>query len=149
MKREETEIFRLGELFHLRKEPGVLGLPVFSVTMKDGLVKRDTLERKIDGNLAPNDHLLIRKGDIAYNMMRMWQGASGLATKDGIVSPAYVVVTPSDSIDPVFASYWFKSARMIHLFWAYSYGITGDRLRLYYKDFAKVDSLVKTPPSQP
>ena len=71
-------------------------------------------------------------------MMRMWQGASGLATQDGIVSPAYVVVTPSDAIDPTFAFYWFKSARMIHLFWAYSYGITGDRLRLYYKDFAKI-----------
>ena len=80
----------------------------------------------------------MRKGDLAYNMMRMWQGASGLAGQDGIVSPAYVVVTPDDMIDPTFASYWFKSDRMIHLFWAYSYGITGDRLRLYYKDFARI-----------
>ena len=72
----------------------------------------------------------MRKGDLAYNMMRMWQGASGLAGRDSIVSPAYVVVIPSDAIDPTFASYWFKSVRMIYLFWAYSYGITGDRLRL-------------------
>ena len=130
--------FRLGELFRSRKEAGVSGLPVLSVTMNDGLVHRDTLGRKTDGRLAPDEHLLIRKGDLAYNMMRMWQGASGSAKQDGIVSPAYVVVTPSDSIDPTFASYWFKSARMIHLFRAYSYGITGDRLRLYYKDFAKI-----------
>ncbi len=135
---DEEPKFRLGKLFRSRKEPGVAGLPVLSVTMNDGLVQRDTLDRKTDGKLAPNDHLLIRKGDLAYNMMRMWQGASGLARQDGIVSPAYVVVTPSDSIDPTFASYWFKSARMIHLFWAYSYGITGDRLRLYYKDFARI-----------
>ena len=128
----------LGELFQLRKEPGVAGLPVLSVTMNDGLVHRDTLDRKTDGKLTPDEHLLIRKGDVAYNMMRMWQGASGLAKQDGIVSPAYVVVTPSDSIDQTFASYWFKSARMIHLFWAYSYGITGDRLRLYYRDFSKI-----------
>ena len=128
----------LGELFQLRKEPGVAGLPVLSVTMNDGLVHRDTLDRKTDGKLTPDEHLLIRKGDVAYNMMRMWQGASGSAKQDGIVSPAYVVVTPSDAIDPTFASYWFKSARMIHLFWAYSYGITGDRLRLYYRDFAKI-----------
>ena len=134
----------LGELFQLRKERGVTGLPVLSVTMNDGLVHRDTLDRKTDGKLAPDEHLLIRKGDLAYNMMRMWQGASGLAKQDGIVSPAYVVVTPSDSIDPTFASYWFKSARMIHLFWAYSYGITGDRLRLYYKDFARIP--VTVPP---
>ena len=134
----------LGELFQLRKEPGVTGLPVLSVTMNDGVVNRDTLDRKDDGKLTPSAHLLIRKGDLAYNMMRMWQGASGLATQDGIVSPAYVVVTPSESIDPTFASYWFKSTRMIHLFWAYSYGITGDRLRLYYKDFARIPVSVPT-----
>ena len=115
-----------------------------SVTMNDGLVHRDTLDRKTNGKLAPAEHLLIRKGDIAYNMMRMWQGASGLAKQDGIVSPAYVVVTPSEAIDPTFAFYWFKSAPMIHLFWAYSYGITGDRLRLYYKDFARIP--VMAPP---
>src|SRR5256885_13165102 len=34
------------------------------------------------------------KGDIAYNMMRMWQGALGPAPVDGLVSPAYVVVKP-------------------------------------------------------
>ena len=129
---------RLGELFRPRKEPGVAGLPILSVTMHDGLVRRDTLDRKTDGDLPPEKHLLICQGDLAYNMMRMWQGASGLATENGIVSPAYVVVTPSDAIDPTFAFYWFKSIRMIHLFWAYSYGITGDRLRLYYKDFARI-----------
>ena len=138
VKDELIQIVHLGELFQLRKEPGVARLPVLSVTMNDGLVHRDTLDRKTDGKLAPDEHLLIRKGDLAYNMMRMWQGASGLAKQDGIISPAYVVVTPSDAIDPTFAFYWFKSARMIHLFWAYSYGITGDRLRLYYKDFAKI-----------
>jgi type I restriction enzyme S subunit len=134
----------LGDLFRSRRQKGRAGLPVVSVTMNDGLVHRDTLERKTNGTLAPEKHLLIRQGDIAYNMMRMWQGASGLAEKDGIVSPAYVVVAPKDNIDPLFASYWFKSDRMIYLFWAYSYGITGDRLRLYYKDFAKIP--VTVPP---
>ena len=133
-----TGQLHLGDLFRSRRERGKAGLPVLSVTMSDGLVPRHTLERKTNGNLAPEEHLLIRKDDIAYNMMRMWQGASGLAEKDGIVSPAHVVVAPKDEIDPLFASYWFKSARMIYLFWAYSYGITGDRLRLYYKDFAKI-----------
>ena len=135
---QNSSTVRLGKLFRSRKDSGVAGLPVLSVTMNDGLVRRDTLDRKRDGNLPPEKHLLMRKGDLAYNMMRMWQGASGLAGEDGIVSPAYVVVTPGAAVDPRFASYWFKSARMIHLFWAYSHGITGDRLRLYYKDFARI-----------
>ena len=136
---------RLGQLFRHRKEPGVAGLPVLSVTITDGLVHRSTLHRKTGGNLPPEKHLLMRKGDLAYNMMLMWQGASGLAGQDGIVSPAYVVVTPDDTIDATFASYWFKSDRMIYLFWAYSYGITGDRLRLYYKDFTRIH--VTLPPT--
>ncbi len=138
----------LGDLFSSRRQKGRDGLPVLSVTMNAGLVRRDSLERKTNGTLTPEEHLLIRKGDIAYNMMRMWQGASGLAEKDGIVSPAYVVVAPKGGIDPLFAAFWFKSARMIYLFWAYSYGITGDRLRLYYKDFAKIPAIIPPRPEQ-
>jgi type I restriction enzyme, S subunit len=82
--------------------------------------------------------LLVRKGDIAYNMMRMWQGACGLATADGVLSPAYVVLAPKPGIDSRFAYHWFKSARMIHLFWAYSHGLTEDRLRLYFDEFAEI-----------
>ena len=80
----------------------------------------------------------MRKGDIAYNMMRMWQGACGLATADGVVSPAYVVLAPKRGIDSRFAYHWFKSARMIYLFWAYSHGLTEDRLRLYFDEFAEI-----------
>ena len=70
-----------------------------SVTLNNGLVDREDLDRKMETNLAENEHLLVRKGDIAYNMMRMWQGACGLAAKDGLVSPAYVVLKPKLSID--------------------------------------------------
>lgn len=143
-----SDQLHLGNLFRSRRQPGKAGLPVISVTMHDGLVHRDTLDRKDNGSLGPEEHLLVRKDDIAYNMMRMWQGASGLAESDGIVSPAYVVVIPQKDIDPLFAAYWFKSARMIYLFWAYSYGITGDRLRLYYKDFAQIPVNVPSKPEQ-
>jgi len=129
---------KLGELFSSRKKKGKPGLPTLSVTLTNGLVDRDSLERKTDTNLSEHQHLLAIKGDIAYNMMRMWQGASGLAERDGIVSPAYIVLEPSEKIDSLYASYLFKTQRMIYLFWAYSYGLTSDRLRLYFNDFAKI-----------
>jgi type I restriction enzyme S subunit len=129
---------RLGDLFSNRQEPGRAGLPVMSVTMNDSLVLRDDLERRMESTLRPDQHLLVKKGDIAYNMMRMWQGACGLATADGIVSPAYVVLAPKAGIESGFAYHWFKSARMIHLFWAYSHGLTEDRLRLYFDEFAEI-----------
>jgi type I restriction enzyme, S subunit len=140
---------KLGKLFQSRRERGKNGLPTLSVTMTNGLINRDDLNRKTDTNLSPEEHLLVQKDDIAYNMMRMWQGASGLAKKDGIISPAYIVLKPIRvNIDPLFASYLFKSKRMIYLFWAYSYGLTGDRLRLYFNDFKRIPINVPTIPEQ-
>lgn len=128
----------LGDLFCERKESGVDGLPTMSVTLQDGLVLRDELDRKTETTLEPQAHLLVREGDIAYNMMRMWQGACGVADRDCIVSPAYVVLTPNPSVDPRYFVAWFKSARGLHLLWAYSHGLTDDRRRLYFDDFCQV-----------
>lgn len=135
---------KFGQAFETSREKGNPSLPTLSVTLTDGLVARDSLDRKMETNLEPDEHLLVRRDDIAYNMMRMWQGASGLATHDAVVSPAYVVLRARKNIDPLFASYLFKLPRTIHNFWAYSYGITDDRLRLYFKDFGAIS--VNLPP---
>ena len=129
---------RLGDYFENRQESGREGLPTLSVTMNDGIVHRNELERRTETTLQPEEHLLVRRGDIAYNMMRMWQGACGLADTDGLVSPAYVVLAPKKNIDSRFAYHWFKSDRMVYLFWAYSHGLTEDRLRLYFDDLAEI-----------
>lgn len=129
---------RLGDLFESRRERGSPGMPLLSVTMNDGLVNREDLDRKQDSELTAEEHLLVKPGDIAYNMMRMWQGALGLASCDGIVSPAYVVLKPRQHLDPLYAYYLLKSPRVRYLLWAYSYGITNDRLRLYFDDFARI-----------
>lgn len=129
---------RLGDLFANRRERGRAGLPLLSVTQSDGLVNREDIERKQDTALTPDEHLLVRPGDIAYNMMRMWQGAFGLACKEGLVSPAYVVLAPKAGADSKYLSFLLRSPRTQYMLWAYSYGITDDRLRLYYQDFAKI-----------
>ncbi|GAA0765125.1 hypothetical protein LRH25_09485 [Ideonella azotifigens] len=129
---------RLGELFDSRKERGRAGLPTLSVTMREGLVDRDDLDRKQDTALSPAEHLLVKPGDIAYNTMRMWQGAFGLSDREGMVSPAYVVLKPRANVDPAFLAQLLRTPRMLHLLWAYSYGLTDDRLRLYFDDFAAI-----------
>jgi restriction endonuclease S subunit len=116
--------------------------------MNDGLVDRDDLDRKQDSALTPEEHLLVKPGDIAYNMMRMWQGAFGLADREGLVSPAYVVLKPKDSIHPAYAGQMLRTPRMLYLMWAYSYGLTDDRLRLYFPDFASIKVTVPTKQSQ-
>lgn len=133
---------RMGELFRNRKERGDESLPILSVTMNDGLVDRDELDRKQDSALSAEEHRLVKVGDIAYNTMRMWQGAFGLATSDGLVSPAYVVLKPTEHVRPAFAAYMLEAPRIRHKCWAYSYGLTEDRLRLYFDDFAKIQAAI-------
>ena len=129
---------RLGDLFENRRERGRAGLPLLSVTLTSGLVNREDQDRKQDSALTPEEHLLVRRGDIAYNTMRMWQGAFGLAATEGLVSPAYVVLKPKLKTDAEYVAHLLRSQRLLHLLWAYSYGITDDRLRLYFEDFASI-----------
>ncbi|MEO8297351.1 MAG: restriction endonuclease subunit S [Burkholderiales bacterium] len=133
---------RLGDLFENRKERGSQGLPTLSVTMNNGLVDREEMDRKQESALSAEEHRLVKAGDIAYNTMRMWQGAFGLANVDGIVSPAYVVLKPRETVRPEFAAYMLEAPRLKHRCWAYSYGLTEDRLRLYFEDFAKIPAWI-------
>lgn len=127
-----------GDAFIQRRERGEDGLPLYSVTIDQGMVRRDSLDREISSAMADDGNLRVGKDDLAYNMMRMWQGAVGRATEDCMVSPAYVVLAPKLQTSPVFFEHWFKRARSLYLLWAYSHGLTSDRLRLYFRDFIRV-----------
>lgn len=145
---ENWEPQHLEYFFTSSRIKGREGLPTLSVTLDRGLVNRDELKRKQETNLTEKEHLLVRDGDIAYNMMRMWQGAFGRATSDGIVSPAYVVLRGKKEVDTRYFEYAFRRARSIYLFWAYSYGLTKDRLRLYANDFSRIPFSAPTLPEQ-
>jgi type I restriction enzyme S subunit len=129
---------KLSYYFTASRRKGREGLPLISVTMHNGLVRREELDRKMDSALTPEEHLLVEPNDIAYNTMRMWQGCFGLAEEAANVSPAYVVMRPKDTVDPRFAAHWFKSDRGLYMLWAYSYGLTEDRLRLYGDEFLQI-----------
>lgn len=137
-KRTQFHTVKLGDAFVPRKEAGEPGLPLVAVTMHNGLVARETIERRMETNLTHEQHLLVREDDIAYNMMRMWQGVFGRAHFDCLVSPAYVVVQPTGVISSSYAEYLFKHPATIHRFHLFSQGITDDRLRLYYEQFAPI-----------
>jgi type I restriction enzyme S subunit len=133
--------------FGKRNAKGEAGLPIWSVTIDRGLVPRDSLERKGD-DAADGSNLRAQPGDLVYNTMRMWQGAVGRATEECMLSPAYVVLAPKrDTVSELF-EYWFKAPRMLHRLWAYSHGLTSDRLRLYYDDFAQIPMAMPTPAEQ-
>jgi len=134
----DWKALRVSEFLVERKQKGTGDLPIYSVLMNGGMVPRSTVERRVPSALETSDNRLVRKGDLAYNMMRMWQGASGVAPVDCLVSPAYVVCTPSENIDSCFLGYLMKNPSSIQILKQYSQGLTGDRLRLYFDSFKQI-----------
>jgi type I restriction enzyme S subunit len=135
----EWYVTTIREQFERRVERGKPGLPIMSIVMKDGLVERSAVDRRVESNLSAERHALVCKGDITYNMMRMWQGVLGRASFDCLVSPAYVVLKPKDTVDTRFAEWLFRDKRSILKFRRYSRGIVDDRLRLYAHDMFPIE----------
>jgi type I restriction enzyme S subunit len=129
---------QLGELFTERKETGYTQLPLLAITADRGVILRDELEKKDTSNDNKSKYKRIRPGDIGYNTMRMWQGRSAVSNLEGIVSPAYTVVVPKQSIDVVFMGMLFQLPKTIHDFWRYSQGLVGDTLNCKYPSFSLV-----------
>ena len=135
---EEWEALPAKNYFEKSIEKGYDGLEIYSVTLNISWQKRSELEREIGSDVDVKKSLLAREGYLVYNTMRMWQGALGLAESTGVVSPAYIVLKPKAMIDPQFAFYQLKSYRYLHYLKSYSYGLTSDRLRLYFNDFGMI-----------
>lgn len=127
-----------GDAFAHSKAKGEAGLPIWSVTLDRGMVPRDSLDRHMGSDATDETNLRAQPGDLVYNMMRMWQGAVGQAFEECMVSPAYVVLSPKPGTCSRFFDYWFKAPHMLHRLKSFSHGLTKDRLRLYYADFAKI-----------
>jgi type I restriction enzyme S subunit len=119
-----------------------ISLELLSITAKEGVVRRDSLDKRDTSSEDKSKYLRICPGDIGYNTMRMWQGVSGLSELEGIVSPAYTICTPTEEIDGKFASYLFKYLPVVHLFWRYSQGLVDDTLSLKFPHFAQIKVLI-------
>jgi len=78
----------------------------------------------------------------------MWQGRSALSFIEGIVSPAYTIVTPLKGVSPLFLSYLIKRPRLIYEFWTHSQGLVEDTLNCKYKDFAQITITIPSLPEQ-
>lgn len=137
-----------GTFFTNRKEGGEGGLPIYSVTVNGGMVPRASFDRDFYDIADPAGHRKASRGDIVYNMMRMWQGAQGTAPEDCMVSPAYVVLAPVKGICSDFFAILFKLPQTLRLLTATSRGLTKDRLRLYFDDFARMRLCAPTYPEQ-
>ena len=107
-------------------------MELLSVTMNGGVMQRSEIEGKDNSSEDKSNYKVVRKGDMVYNSMRMWQGANGVSPYDGIVSPAYTVLTAKLPICNEYFAALFKNYKLINEFKKNSQGMTSDTWNLKY-----------------
>ena len=132
---------KLGEILNERSERSSEG-ELISVTINNGVVKANSLDRKDNSSSDKSNYKVVKRNDIAYNSMRMWQGASGFSPYDGILSPAYTVLIPTKEVDSKFISYMFKKEKMLQQFQRYSQGLTSDTWNLKYPMLKNIPAIL-------
>lgn len=146
------ETHRLGRLFRESSQRAStsteLGYPILSVSIHDGISDREMDEDELDRKVTRSDdrslYKVVEENDLAYNMMRAWQGAFGAAQVNGLISPAYVVCKPRTSLPSRFFELLLRTPTAVTELKRFSRGITDFRLRLYWDDFKKIE--VPVPP---
>jgi type I restriction enzyme S subunit len=138
---EHWDVRRNGRLFAQRNETGFDELPILEVSLRTGVRVRDFENGSRKQQMTDRSkYKRAAKGDIAYNMMRMWQGAVGVAPEDGLISPAYVVARPFPEVEPRYYAYLFRTKAYMREVNKFSRGIVSDRNRLYWDDFKQMPS---------
>ena len=129
---EDWELVRIGDVYAERSERGAENMDLLSVTMTEGVKMRSDIEGKDNSSEDKSNYKIVYTGDMVYNSMRMWQGASGISPYDGIVSPAYTILKPRIPISNGFFAALFKNERLINAFRKNSQGMTSDTWNLKY-----------------
>ena len=123
-------------------------MELLSVTLNDGVIPRSEIEGKDNSSEDKSNYKVVFAGDMVYNSMRMWQGANGVSDYDGIVSPAYTVLMPTEEIDNHYFAALFKTSNLINEFRKNSQGLTSDTWNLKYPQIRPIMLYIPSLPEQ-
>ena len=135
---------KLGDVFDERNETNRDGLSLLSITGDRGVIYQSDSDKRDISNDDKSKYKRICPNDIGYNTMRMWQGRSALSALEGIVSPAYTIVTPRESVNVKFMAMLIQQSRVVYDFWTHSQGLVSDTLNCKYPDFCQVKVHIPT-----
>ena len=144
----EWEEVKLGDVFDERNETNRDDLPLLSITGDKGVIYQSDSDKRDISNDDKSKYKRICPNDIGYNTMRMWQGRSALSELEGIVSPAYTIVTSRESVNVRFMAMLIQQPRVVYDFWTHSQGLVSDTLNCKYPDFCQVKVRIPTEEEQ-
>jgi len=119
-----------------------LQYPILSVSIHHGISDKELDESELDRKVSRSEdrslYKIVRDNDLAYNMMRAWQGGFGASKLNGLISPAYVVCKPETKINSSYYELVLRSPNAVTELKRFSRGITDFRLRLYWDEFKNI-----------
>jgi type I restriction enzyme S subunit len=151
---EHWKVLRVGILFSesgARAESETeLEYPILRVSIHHGISDKELDEEEMDRKVSRSEdrslYKVVGENDLAYNMMRAWQGGFGAAKVNGLISPAYVVCKPKSALNSSFFELVLRTSTAVTELKRFSRGITDFRLRLYWDEFKNIQ--VPVPPEE-
>ena len=145
---EHWNIYRMATLFKEAVRVGRQELPVLSISIHDGItdeeIDPEERYRQVYQIEDRTKYKRVAPDDLAYNMMRAWQGAFGAVKVEGLVSPAYVVAEPIRDFRTSYIELLLRTPMAVEEMRRFSRGIADFRMRLYWEYFR--DLVVCLPP---
>jgi type I restriction enzyme S subunit len=150
---EGWDVRRIGTLFSESSSRAVseteLEYPILRVSIHHGISDKELDEEEMDRKVSRSEdrslYKVVGENDLAYNMMRAWQGGFGAAKVNGLISPAYVVCKPKAELNSSYFELVLRSPNAVTELKRFSRGITDFRLRLYWDEFKNIK--VPIPPA--
>ena len=122
----------------LRTERNPGDLQLLSVFLNRGVIRYEEGGGQVHApSLDLSNYQVVRFGDFVLNNQQAWRGSVGVSFYEGIISPAYIVLKMSVSLDTNFTNYIMRSRALVDQFVAASKGV-GDIQRQVFWPFLRM-----------
>ncbi len=138
--KDEWQPIALGSFIIERNETAQRNVPIFSLTIQDGVTpKTERYERAFLVTDEDDAYKLVRQNDFAYNPMNLRFGAIAKYSKEDPVqvSKYYNIFYCNNSVNSNFCELYFKTHKMISFYDKMATGSLAEKKRVHFSDFLK------------
>lgn len=137
---EEWNVKRGKALFHEVKNQSTTGTEeLLTVSQYTGITPRSQKNVTMFQSESLVGYKIVEIGDVGANTMWLWDGAIGVSTYRGVISPSYNVYRQSNGdYDSKYLDYLLRNPLLVQHYESRSTGIRASRLRLYPQQFLSI-----------
>lgn len=124
----------LGSISTQKSVTNNTGKELLSVFLDRGVIKFDDDHSKRTNGTSKDlsKYQLVEVGDFVLNNQQAWRGSVGVSSYEGIVSPAYIVLSLSKELNSSYANYLLRSPLCISQYAVNSKGVGSIQRNLYW-----------------